>query len=701
METTLKRSTVLLVCDNQATFETIRTALGVPGSGSFDLEQVNRLSDALDRLKESGVTAILLALSLPDSQGIETFQKLFGDVANIPILILGDEENEALAQAAVETGAQDYLLPNHLDSYSLSRALRNAIERKAVEDALFVERDRALVTLNSIGDAVLSTDISSNVTYLNAVAEVMTGWRCEEAIGKPLGEIFKIIDGATRQTAQDPLGMAISQDRTVGLTVNCVLIRRDGFESAIEDSAAPIHDRAGSVIGAVIVFHDVGAARAMTAQMTFAAQHDLVTKLPNRMLLNDRIAQAISLARRKNKSIALLFLDLDGFKNVNDSLGHAAGDKLLLSVSKRLLNGIRHSDTVSRLGGDEFVILLSEVARPEDAATSANKILLMLAEPHLLGDEELRIGCSIGISVYPDDGGDPDTLIKNADAAMYHAKESGRNNCQFFKPEMHKKAVARQLMERNLHHAVAREEFLLHYQPKVDLYTGEIKGVEALVRWQQNGHTLVPPSQFIPLAESCGLVVPIGRWVMRKACQQARAWQDAGLPFLQIAVNVSAIELQDKDFVQTIKNILSETGLPARFLEIEITESVLMKDAKFTAAVLQEVKAIGVQVAIDDFGTGYSSLSYLDRFPIDSLKIDQSFIRKISSNPEDSMIIGAIISIAKSLKYRVIAEGVETEEQKTFLRAQHCDWAQGFLFSRPLEATGLRELLETGSHLVH
>jgi diguanylate cyclase (GGDEF)-like protein/PAS domain S-box-containing protein len=665
------------------------------------VECVGRLSDGRDRLKKGGIAAVLLALNLPDSQGIETFNKLFDDAAGIPILILAEEANEAIALQAVEGGAQDYLLPAHLDRYSMPRALRNAIERKAVEDALFVERDRALVTLNSIGDAVLCTDISGNVTYLNQVAEAMTGWNCKEAMGKPLADVFRIIDGATRNTAQDPMQMAVEQNRTVGLTLNCVLIRRDGFESAIEDSAAPIHDRAGHVIGAVIVFHDVSAARAMTEQMTFAAQHDLVTNLPNRTLLNDRIAQAISLAHRNNKSVALLFLDLDRFKEVNDSLGHTVGDNLLLSVSKRLVKGVRHSDTVSRQGGDEFVILLFEIAHPEDAATTAEKILLSLAVPHQIGGNELHIGCSIGISIYPDDGLDAETLIKNADAAMYHAKESGRNNCQFFKPEMNLKAVARQSLESSLRHALDREEFLLHYQPKIDLHTGKINGVEALIRWQKNGQGLVPPAEFVPIAEACGLIVPIGRWVLRKACQQARAWQDAGLPSIPIAVNVSAIELQDKGFVHGVRTILSETGLAPRFLEFELTESVLMKDTATTVALLQEVKRIGVQFALDDFGTGYSSLSYLGNFPIDTLKIDQSFIRKITANPEDSLIVSAIINIAKSLKYHVIAEGVETREQKTYLQSRNCDWAQGFLFSRPLAAPQLMQLLETGIHTVN
>jgi diguanylate cyclase (GGDEF)-like protein/PAS domain S-box-containing protein len=382
----------------------------------------------------------------------------------------------------VGRGAQDYVLPGHLDSYSLPRALHNAIERKVVEDALYVERERALVTLNSIGDAVLCTDISGNVTYLNLVAETMTGWGHEEATGRPLAEVFRIVDGPTRKTARDPMEMAVEQNKTVRLTVDCVLIRRDGFESAIEDSAAPIHDRAGQVIGAVIVFHNVSAARAMSVQMTHAAQHDLVTNLPNRLLLNDRISQSIALARRQKKPMAVLFLDLDHFKYLNDSLGHAAGDQLLQSVSKRLVASLRDSDTVSRQGGDEFIILLSDVSHPEDAATSARKILRALAAVHTVKDQELHINGSIGISMFPEDGEEVDTLIQNADMAMYHAKESGRNNFQFFTSAMNRKSVERQALEGSLRHALEREEFLLHYQQKVSLETGSSTGVEALIR---------------------------------------------------------------------------------------------------------------------------------------------------------------------------------------------------------------------------
>jgi diguanylate cyclase (GGDEF)-like protein/PAS domain S-box-containing protein len=696
MTTPIQRPKILLIENDPASANAIRAALAAADTGSFEVEWVRRLSEGLECLSKKGIAAVLLELSLPDSHGMETFDKLFAAAPDVPILIFGRDGNETLAKQAVGRGAQDYLLQGHLDSYSLPRALRNAIERKAVEDALYVEKERALVTLNSIGDAVLSTDISGNITYLNLVAETMTGWRREEALGQPLAEVFRIVDGGTRNPARDPMEMAMEQNRTVGLTVNCVLIRRDGFESAIEDSAAPVHDRAGRVIGAVIVFHDVSAARAMSLQMTYSAQHDVVTNLPNRLLLNDRISQAISLARRQKKHLAVIFLDLDRFKYINDSLGHAIGDQLLQSVSKRLLAGVRGSDTVSRQGGDDFVILLSEIAYPKDAATSARKILLSLSESHSIGGQDLHVDGSIGISVYPGDGEDADTLIKNADTAMYHAKERGRNNFQFFKAEMNLKSVERHSLEGSLRRALSREEFLLHYQPKVNLDTGEITGVEALIRWQQPDRGLVPPAQFVPIAEDCGLILPIGRWVLREACRQARAWQDAGLPPLPIAVNVSAVEFRHKGFVESVQAILLETGLEARYLELELTEGVLMEDAESTASVLHELKRMGVQLAVDDFGTGYSSLSYLRRFPIDVLKIDQSFVQQMTSDPDDSSIVSAIISMGKSLKHVVVAEGIETQGQKAYLQTQRCQEGQGYLFSRPVAAAQFAELLEMG-----
>ena len=691
--------TILLIEDDCVATNEIMAELAAAGPGPFEVESVRVLSHGLARLGAKGapIDAILLALFLPDSRAIETFDKLSIAAPDTPILILGPSADEAFAEKLLARGAQDYLKPGHLDGYSLSRALRNAIERRILEDALYAEKERNLVTLNSIGDAVLCTTVCGKITDMNVVAEVMLGWHREEAIGLPLGDVFRIIDGNSRKPAQDPLQSAIAQDRTVSLRKDCILIRRDGLESPIEDSAAPFHDRAGRIVGVAIIFHDVSAARAMSREMTHSAQHDAITGLPNRLLFNERVTQSIASTLRRNRSLAVMFLDLDRFKYINDSLGHAVGDQLLRSVSKRLVSSVRASDTVSRQGGDEFVILLSEVAHPEDAAISAKKILLALAGPHSIAGTELHIDGSIGISLYPEDGESAETLIKNADTAMYHAKESGRNNFQFFKAKMNLKAVERQSLEASLRRALERNEFLLHYQSKVNLATGEITGVEALIRWQQPERGLVPPSQFVPVAEDCGLILPIGNWVLREACSQARAWQDAGLPTIPVAVNVSGAEFRGPALVEHVKAILSETGLEARYLQLELTEGVLMDHAESTATLLHELKSMGLQLAVDDFGTGYSSLSYLKRFPIDVLKIDQSFVNQISSDPDHSSIVNAIIDMGKNLKLRLVAEGIETDLQRNYLMAQGCLEGQGYLFSRPVPAAHFAQLLKSGA----
>jgi diguanylate cyclase (GGDEF)-like protein/PAS domain S-box-containing protein len=566
---------------------------------------------------------------------------------------------------------------------------------RAAEEALFEEKERAQVTLNSIGDAVLTTDLLGNVTYLNLVAEAITGWSSEDALGRPLAEVFRIIDGTTHQTAANPAQRAILEDRTVGLAADCVLVRRDGFECAIEDSAAPIHDRNGRVAGAVIVFHDVSQSRAMTLKMSHLAQHDFLTGLPNRALLTERLSQAIGLANRHRKQVALLFLDLDDFKNINDSLGHAIGDQLLQSVADRLVACVRSSDMVCRQGGDEFVILLAEIEQPQDAGHVAETLLAAFDAPHLIGGQELHVTLSIGISVYPDDGGNVDSVMQNADTAMFHAKASGRNNYQFFRADMNTQAVQRLFVESGLRRGLKDGEFLLHYQPQIDLASGAMIGAEALIRWRDPGLGLVYPGQFVPIAEACGLIVPIGRWVLREACRQVRAWLDSGLRAVPVAVNISAVEFRHKAFLDGVALILQETGLAPSYLELELTESILMHDADSSALVLDALKTMGVRLAIDDFGTGYSSLSYLKRFPIDALKIDQSFVRDLATDADDATIVGAMIGMGRNLKQQVIAEGVETLEQFAFLQTQLCDEGQGFHFSHPLSAEAFGLLLET------
>lgn len=426
------------------------------------------------------------------------------------------------------------------------------------------------------------------------------------------------------------------------------------------------------------------------------ARHDFLTKLPNRLLLNDRIAQAIILAQRHGTMLALLFLDLDHFKHINDSLGHAVGDKLLQSVAQRLCTCVRKSDTVSRQGGDEFVILVSEDKHAEDAALTADKILAAFSVPHSIDGHELHVTTSIGISTYPADAMDAETLIKNADTAMYQSKEKGRNNYQFFQNEMNVRAVERHVIESNLRHAMARQEFELHYQPKVHLDSGTITGAEALLRWKHPELGLMLPERFVPIAEDCGLIVPIGRWVLQQACAQAKRWEDEGLKPGSVAVNVSALEFARMDFVEGVRAVLNQTGLAPCCLQLEITESVLMRNADSNISQLQQLKKLGVQLAVDDFGTGYSSLSYLNRFPIDVLKIDQSFVHDINSPKGNGIIVSAIIAMGTSLKQRVVAEGVEELDQLAFLKEQHCEEGQGYLFSQPLAAERFSALLSTG-----
>jgi diguanylate cyclase (GGDEF)-like protein/PAS domain S-box-containing protein len=687
---------LLLVEDNPLDARLLREMFTEQGSHDTDFTHVECMSEAEKLLSERTFDIILLDLGLPDTQGLGAVRRAHAAAPRLPLVVITGLDDESLAAQALQEGAQDYLIKGQIDARSFKRALRYAMERKFMEEALFVEKERAQVTLNCIADAVVCTDISGKLTFLNLVAEKMTGWPRQEAAGRPMAEVFRILDAKSRQTIPNPMEMAVGQNRTMHLPSNCILIHRDGFEIPIEDSVSPIHDREGQATGAVIVFRDVSAARAMALQMTHSAQHDFLTGLPNRMLFNDRVSQAVVLAPRHMKNVAVLFLDLDGFKHINDSLGHPIGDKLLQSIAKRLVDCVRDSDTVSRQGGDEFVVLLSEVEQSEDASITASRMLRAVAGAHSIDQHDLHVTASIGVSVYPDDGLDAETLIKNADTAMYQAKENGRQSHQFFKPAMNVRAVERQSIEESLRRALERHEFALHYQPKINLKTGEITGAEALIRWTHPIRGPVPPGQFIPVAEDCGLILPIGNWVLREACKQARAWLDAGLSLGTMAVNISAMEFRDGNFLEGVFTILKDTGLDPRSLELELTESVLMKRAESTESILKTLRARGVQLAVDDFGTGYSSLSYLRKFPIDALKIDQSFVRQITSAPDETTIVTAVISMGRSLKLRVVAEGVETQEELVFLQAHQCDEAQGYYFSPPVLPEKFASLLGTG-----
>jgi diguanylate cyclase (GGDEF)-like protein/PAS domain S-box-containing protein len=691
---------VLLIQHDPLGAQAFKDALNSEAGQEFCIDWVTSCCEGVQRLIDdtgnSGpdrLSAAVVDLCLPDSKGIETFDRLFEKAPQIPFLILSGPADEAIAKTAVGRGAQDYLPLARIDGYFLLKSLHTMIERAALIEQLYDEHERAQVTLNSIGDAVISADVAGQITYLNSTAESMTGWSSADAIGRKLTDVLNIIDSTTRLTVPSPVAAAIRADRIVTLTPNCSLVRRDGAEVSIEDSSAPIHDRRGVVTGAVMVFHDVSQARSMSLRMAYLAQHDDLTDLPNRLLLNERLGHDIALAKRNHGLLAVLFLDLDRFKHVNDTLGHLVGDRLLQSVGKRLLDCVRTSDTVSRQGGDEFIVLLSAVSHGQDAAIAAQKILSALSCPHLIDGNELHLTVSVGIAAYPEDGTDPESLMKSADMAMYQAKERGRNNYQFFKPAMNARALERQAVESDLHYAIEREEFALEYQPIMNLTSGNILSLEALIRWRRSDGP-VPPSRFIPIAEESGLIVPIGRWVLREACRQAQAWRAAGLPGIRVAVNISTAELRSKDFVDCVKATLLETGLAPSCLELELTETFMMQDPQATASVLRNLKEYGVCLALDDFGTGYSSLTYLKRFPIDTLKIDRSFIGGLSSDTDDAGIVNAVINMGKSLNMLVVAEGIETRKQLSFLQAYKCFAGQGYFLSRPLTPPDCTRLLQ-------
>jgi diguanylate cyclase len=436
-----------------------------------------------------------------------------------------------------------------------------------------------------------------------------------------------------------------------------------------------------------------------------AANYDHLTQLPNRALFNDRLQYTIDLAGRNRRTAALLFLDLDNFKRINDTLGHRTGDLLLKDAAGRLSGCVRKSDTVSRyqvdlsnptvarVGGDEFIILLPEVGQCEDTITVARRIMDAMSHPFFLECHEVFVTASVGIAVYPIDGKDVDALLKNVDTAMYHAKSQGKNNFQFYEQRMNAAALKKLTLENQLHKALERQEFLLYYQPQIDIRTGEIVGTEALVRWQHPDLGMILPDEFIPLAEETGLIIPIGDWVLHTACAQNMAWQAAGLPPVRVAVNISTHQLRHQDFISSVTRVLAETGLPSHYLELEITESIMMQNIDTNLGIIHALKDMGLRFAIDDFGTGYSSFNYLKRLPMDAIKIDRSFVRDITANPDDAAIVIAMIAMSHSLNLKVVAEGVETEGQRVFLREQGCDLLQGYLLSRPMPSAEFESFL--------
>ncbi|HEX8027055.1 MAG TPA: EAL domain-containing protein [Vicinamibacterales bacterium] len=663
------------------------------------VEHVTTVKDGLTLLQGDRISAVLLDLTLPEARNLAAIDELRRVAPKVAIMLLAPAADQALARRALDRGANDAVITDQIDTRSLVQLIAMMFERRAGDEQKFVERERAEVTLNSIGDAVMTTDTLGNVTYLNAEAEELTGWTRAEAFARPLTEVFDLTDGITGDHAENPASLAIEHKRKVRFRGSFVLVSRVGKETSIEHSAAPIHDRQGHILGAVIVFRDVIVSRERRLQMLHLAEHDALTDLPNRLLLNDRLTRSIAMSRRYGRRLAVLFIDCDRFKHINDTLGHNIGDQVLRSIARRLTTCVRESDTVSRHGGDEFLVLLSEVDHPDDAGVIADKIVSSIAEPHLVAGHELQLTASVGIAIYPEDGQDSQSLIMRADTAMYHAKNTGRNRVGFYRPDMDAPAIKRSSIESELRNAIDKRELVLFYQPTIDLETGVISGAEALMRWRHPEKGLLLPDQFIPAAEASGLIIPMGRWALAESCRQAKAWQDAGLPPIPIAVNVSALQFRTAGFLDDILRFLKETSLPSRYLELELTESALMVDTASTTSLLEVLKQNGLVLKVDDFGTGPSSLSYLQQCPVDVLKIDQSFVADINPELEGATLVRAVIAMGKSLGCRIVAEGVETKQQLAFLRAEHCDEGQGFHFSPAVAPDEFGRLLATAPYV--
>lgn len=602
-------------------------------------------------------------------------------VAQVTKLYDNPNEQGNLGEVRFKDGRvfERYSQPHRVNDEIVGRvwSFRDVTANRANEQALRA-RSRAI---EASSNGIVMVEKNNNVlqiTYVNPAFERMTGYDEEAVLGQSLTLLF---GNKQNQVGTRSLELAINEEREEDVVLQS--FRNDGEMFWNEMSIAPILDEKGKVSHFVIIMNDITQRRKMEEQLIHQATYDSLTNLPNRSLLVDRVQQAIMQAKKAKTKVAVLFLDLDRFKLINDSLGHTVGDDLLQLVASRLIKATRDGDTVARIGGDEFVAVLPMLKDEDEALPIAKRILSTLDEPFFLGEHKFNITTSIGVSFYPKDGENFEELLKNADLSMYSAKDSGRNNIKMYTLEMDQKIKSRVSMENELHSALERQELSLFYHPIINLKTGKVLSTEALLRWNNPRLGHVSPVDFIPLMEENGMILDVGKWVMENACAQTQKWHEQGLTELGVAVNISGVQFKQKTVRETIERILHKTKLNPEFLKVELTESILIDDLADTIKTLNDIKDMGVSIAIDDFGTGYSSLSYLKQFPVDQLKIDRSFISDITEDENDEAITLAIISLARSLMLQVVAEGVETKKQLNFLIDHDCDEAQGFYFAKP------------------
>ncbi|MBF0284985.1 MAG: EAL domain-containing protein [Magnetococcales bacterium] len=628
---------------------------------------------------------VLLDARMPVLDGFQTCLEIKNRPEGklVPVIIITGLDDEESVDRAFEVGATDYITkPIHWAI--LRNRMSYLLKATRSEQALFL----AASVFENIAEGIVVTDAVGVIQSANPAFVKITGYSVDEAVGR---RTSLLKSGQHDAAFYKKMWLSLLENgRWQGEIVNR---RRNGEIYPQWMTISAILGPDERVRNYVAVFSDLTNLKQSEEHLLYLEGHDTLTSLPNRVLFHERLHQTLAEAKSLDRMAAVLLLDLDRFKVINDTIGHDMGDRLLLMVAERLASCIPAHGVLGRLGGDEFAVICPRLQDPREAAELARRMLTALARVIEIDGLELFVTPSIGISLYPLDGKDGKTLLKNADAAMYHAKEQGRNNFQYYRNEFNASSLARMLLESHLRNALDREQFILYYQPQIHLATGRMVGAEALIRWRHPERGMVSPAEFIPLAEETGLILAMGRWALQTACYQAMAWQAAGAPPIRIAVNLSGLQFKQRDFTELVAQVLEETGLDPQYLELELTESIAMGDVEDTLEKLNALARMGIQLAIDDFGTGFSSLSYLKRYPIHVLKIDRSFIRECTDDPEDAAIVRTVIALAHSMGLKVIAEGVETEAQRELLQRNHCDEFQGYLFSTPVPPESFFPLL--------
>lgn len=681
----MEKAVILIIDDDPGLRKTLADILKDKG---YEAITAKDGAEGLSSMHNCAIDLAIIDVGLPDMSGLDVLSRIKSDHPSAAVIILTGNATLESAIEATNRGAFSYLMkPYGIEQLMLQ--IKRAIEKQQADAALRESEAKFRNLLESAPDGIMLVDDKQNVILINRKFEAILGYDRSEVIGKNMALFiprrFVHHQNYYKEYLKNP------QEKHKMEGTEAVALHRDGREIPVEIKLSLLKTSEGFIVFALV--RDITERKRYETQLEYLTNHDRLTNLPNRNLLVDRLSQTILYAKRNQRYAAVLFLDLDNFKVINDSLGHDLGDRLLKIIGERLTTCVRANDTVARPGGDEFVIVLTDLAESEDAGSMAKKIQMILNEPLQIDAHNFGISCSIGISIYPKDGKDAQTLMKNADAAMFRVKEQGRGAFQFFTAELNNSIVERMTMENALRQALKNDELSVHYQPQVDLASGKIVGLEALLRWQSPELGMVSPARFIPVAEENGLIIPIGEWVLKTAVRQNKEWQAAGFPPLTIAVNLSPRQFWYPGLIETVTRTLCESGLEARYLELEITEGLVMRDVENALTMLNQLKELGVQLAMDDFGTGYSSLSHLKRFPFDKLKMDISFVREVTSDPGSAAIAKTIIAMAHNLNLRVIAEGIETEAQLSYLRNHGCDEMQGFYFSRPVPAAEVEQLL--------